>query len=70
MARRELITGKYWCKNRSSTHGVSIPRYKRAIAYLGKHQAGVITPEQKHASFIALNLTVTTIDEVKKYSQL
>lgn len=43
----------------------SVPRYQRAIAYLGKHQAGVITPEQKHASFIALNLTVTTVDEVK-----
>ncbi|EEG84501.1 hypothetical protein PROPEN_02863 [Proteus penneri ATCC 35198] len=25
----------------------SVPRYQRAIAYLGKHQAGVITPEQK-----------------------
>lgn len=42
------------------------PRYQRAIAYLGKHQAGVITPEQKHASFIALNLTVKTAAEVQK----
>ncbi|HIH6545129.1 TPA: Dyp-type peroxidase, partial [Proteus mirabilis] len=41
-------------------------RYQRAINYLGKHQAGVITPEQKHASFIALDLTVTTPEEVEK----
>lgn len=44
----------------------STPRYQRAIAYLGQHQAGVITPEQKHASFIALNLTVTSAEDVKR----
>lgn len=36
----------------------------REIPYLGKHQAGVITPEQKEAIFLSLNLTVKTRDEV------
>lgn len=40
--------------------------YQQAIPYLGEHQAGVITPEQKHASFIALNLTVETATDVKQ----
>ena len=37
----------------------------REIPYLGKHQAGVITPEQKEAIFLSLNLTVKTLDEVE-----
>ncbi|WP_413493013.1 iron uptake transporter deferrochelatase/peroxidase subunit [Morganella psychrotolerans] len=36
----------------------------REIPYLGKHQAGVITPEQKEAIFLSLNLMVKTRDEV------
>ncbi|KLU16698.1 MULTISPECIES: iron uptake transporter deferrochelatase/peroxidase subunit [Xenorhabdus] len=44
------------CDNLSRTH---------AIPYLGKHQAGVITPEQKEAIFLSLNLTVSTLDEVE-----
>ncbi|QTL38257.1 deferrochelatase/peroxidase EfeB [Xenorhabdus budapestensis] len=44
------------CDNLSRTH---------TIPYLGKHQAGVITPEQKEAIFLSLNLTVSTLDEVE-----
>ncbi|MBD2810915.1 deferrochelatase/peroxidase EfeB [Xenorhabdus sp. Vera] len=44
------------CDNRTRAH---------AIPYQGKHQAGVITPEQKEAIFLSLNLTVSTLDEVE-----
>ena len=44
--------------------------YQRAINYLGKHQAGLSRQNKKHASFIALDLTVTTPEEVeKKFSE-
>ncbi|EPL6454414.1 iron uptake transporter deferrochelatase/peroxidase subunit [Providencia rettgeri] len=39
--------------------------YDKAINYLGQHQAGVLTPEQKNASFIAFNITTTKLDELQ-----
>ncbi|MGG4606917.1 iron uptake transporter deferrochelatase/peroxidase subunit [Providencia sp. Me31A] len=39
--------------------------YDKAINYLGKHQAGVLTPEQKCASFIAFNVTSNTVEELQ-----
>lgn len=39
--------------------------YDKAINYLGLHQAGVLTPEQKNASFIAFNVTTTKFDELQ-----
>lgn len=44
------------CDNRERMHAIP-PR--------GEHQAGVITPEQKEAIFLSLNLTVSTLDEVE-----
>lgn len=38
----------------------------RTIPYLGQHQAGVITPEQKEAIFIACNITATTQSELQQ----
>lgn len=38
--------------------------YDNTIEYRGLHQAGVLTPEQKNASFIAFNVTSKTIDEL------
>ncbi|HGN1706984.1 TPA: iron uptake transporter deferrochelatase/peroxidase subunit [Providencia rettgeri] len=39
--------------------------YDKAINYLGQYQAGVLTPEQKCASFIAFNVTSNTIEELQ-----
>ena len=39
--------------------------YDKAINFLGEHQAGVLTPEQKNASFIAFNVTTTSIEELQ-----
>ncbi|HFF1654202.1 TPA: iron uptake transporter deferrochelatase/peroxidase subunit [Providencia rettgeri] len=39
--------------------------YDKTINYLGQHQAGVLTPEQKNASFIAFNITTTKFDELQ-----
>lgn len=39
--------------------------YDKAINFLGQHQAGVLTPEQKNASFIAFNITTTKLDELQ-----
>lgn len=39
--------------------------YDKSINYLGSHQAGVLTPEQKNASFIAFRITSTTLDELQ-----
>lgn len=40
--------------------------YNKSINYLGEHQAGVLTPEQKNASFIAFNITSNSINELQK----
>ncbi|KPD03568.1 iron uptake transporter deferrochelatase/peroxidase subunit [Moellerella wisconsensis] len=45
-------------------------RFDQQINYQGQHQAGVITPEQKEAIFIALNITTKHRDEVKRLFQL
>lgn len=39
--------------------------YDKAINYLGSHQAGVLTPEPKNASFIAFNITENSIEELQ-----
>ncbi|MFD1090414.1 iron uptake transporter deferrochelatase/peroxidase subunit [Providencia vermicola] len=39
--------------------------YDKALNYLGQHQAGVVTPEQKNASFIAFNITTSKLDELQ-----
>lgn len=39
--------------------------YDKAINYLGPHQAGVLTPEPKNASFIAFNMTANSIEELQ-----
>ncbi|EAP9510746.1 deferrochelatase/peroxidase EfeB [Salmonella enterica] len=39
--------------------------YNNSINYQGLHQAGVVTPEQKNASFIAFSVTSKTIDELQ-----
>ncbi|MDV5226914.1 iron uptake transporter deferrochelatase/peroxidase subunit [Providencia manganoxydans] len=41
------------------------PSYDKTIAFEGLHQAGVLTPEQKNATFIAFNVTVDTIDKLQ-----
>ncbi|OAT48636.1 ferrous iron transport peroxidase [Proteus hauseri ATCC 700826] len=61
-----LLLASVGVKAQQNSDCVSNLSYRRAIPYLGKHQAGVITPEQKHASFIALNLTVSSATEVKQ----
>lgn len=61
-----LLLASVGVKAQQNSDCSSALRYQRAIPYLGKHQAGVITPEQKHASFIALNLTVSSAIEVKQ----
>lgn len=61
-----LLLASMGAKAVEKQESLSTPRYQRAIAYLGQHQAGVITPEQKHASLIALNLTVTNADDIKR----
>lgn len=61
-----LLLASVGVKAAETKADTSVIRYQRIIAYLGKHQAGVITPEQKNATFIAVNLTVSTADEVKK----
>lgn len=47
-----------------------IAQFDQQINYQGQHQAGVITPEQKEAIFIALNITTKHRDEVKRLFQL
>ncbi|MFP3019177.1 MAG: iron uptake transporter deferrochelatase/peroxidase subunit [Arsenophonus sp.] len=39
--------------------------YDKIIPFKGIHQSGVLTPEQKNSSFIALNVTSTTLDELE-----
>ncbi|CAL9915925.1 heme-containing peroxidase/deferrochelatase [Candidatus Liberibacter solanacearum] len=39
--------------------------YEKSIAFEDAHQAGVITPEQKNASFVSLNVTAKTLDELQ-----
>lgn len=39
--------------------------YDKSINYLGLHQAGVLTPEQKNASFIAFNITTRQLAELQ-----
>ena len=41
------------------------PTYNKAVNYLGEHQAGVLTPEPKNASFIAFNITSNTVEELQ-----
>ena len=41
------------------------PTYDKAINFLGEHQAGVLTPEQKNASFIAFDVTTNSVDELQ-----
>ncbi|MGP1932235.1 MAG: Dyp-type peroxidase [Arsenophonus sp. ET-YP4-MAG3] len=41
------------------------PIYNKIITFNGIHQSGILTPEQKNSSFIALNVTVTTLDELQ-----
>lgn len=39
--------------------------YGKTIDFEGLHQAGVLTPEQKNASFIAFNITVESLDKLQ-----
>lgn len=39
--------------------------YNKIIPFKGIHQSGILTPEQKNSSFIALNVTATTLDELQ-----
>lgn len=40
--------------------------YRKTIDYRGKHQAGVITKEQKDATFIAFDVTADTLAELEE----
>ena len=40
--------------------------YRKTIEYKGKHQAGVITKEQKDATFIAFDVTADTLAELEE----
>lgn len=46
------------------------PVYDKTIAFEGLHQAGVLTPEQKNASFIAFNVTVDSLDKLQKLFEI
>lgn len=46
-----------------SQHAASIPQNKED--FYGKHQAGIITPAQKHIYFLVLELDTTKITEIK-----
>ena len=39
--------------------------YSKTINYKGEHQAGVITKEQKNATFIAFDVTADTLAELE-----
>lgn len=39
--------------------------YNKAINYLGLHQAGVLTPEPKNATFIAFNTTANSVEQLQ-----
>ncbi|MEX9871212.1 iron uptake transporter deferrochelatase/peroxidase subunit [Providencia huaxiensis] len=39
--------------------------YDKTINYIGLHQAGVLTPEPKNASFIAFNITANSVEELQ-----
>lgn len=47
-----------------------ISAFDNTINYEGRHQAGVITPEQKQAIFIALKIITDKPEEVKKLFQI
>lgn len=44
--------------------------YGKTIDFEGIHQAGVLTPEQKNASFIAFNVTVESLDKLQKLFEI
>lgn len=44
--------------------------YDKTIPFEGLHQAGVLTPEQKNASFIAFNVTVESLDKLQKLFEI
>ncbi|MFP3014464.1 MAG: iron uptake transporter deferrochelatase/peroxidase subunit [Arsenophonus sp.] len=39
--------------------------YNKTIPFKGVHQSGILTPQQKNSSFIALNVTTTKLDDLK-----
>ncbi|MGP1939616.1 MAG: Dyp-type peroxidase [Arsenophonus sp. ET-DL9-MAG3] len=39
--------------------------HNKVITFNGIHQSGILTPEQKNSSFIALSVTATTLDELQ-----
>lgn len=41
--------------------------YNKAINYLGLHQAGVLTPEPKNATFIAFNTTANSVEQLQTF---
>lgn len=44
--------------------------YGKTIDFEGLHQAGVLTPEQKNASFIAFNVTVESLDKLQNLFEI
>ncbi|MCW2258113.1 deferrochelatase/peroxidase EfeB [Providencia alcalifaciens] len=46
------------------------PSYGNTIDFEGIHQAGVLTPEQKNASFIAFNVTAESLDKLQKLFEI
>ncbi|EKT65584.1 iron uptake transporter deferrochelatase/peroxidase subunit [Providencia burhodogranariea] len=44
--------------------------YGNTIDFEGIHQAGVLTPEQKNASFIAFNVTAESLDKLQKLFEI
>ncbi|EKT54261.1 iron uptake transporter deferrochelatase/peroxidase subunit [Providencia sneebia] len=44
--------------------------YHKTIPFEGLHQAGVITPEQKSASFIAFNVTIDSLDKLQQLFEI
>ncbi|ELX8379484.1 iron uptake transporter deferrochelatase/peroxidase subunit [Providencia vermicola] len=44
--------------------------YEKTIPFEGLHQAGVLTPEQKNASFIAFNVTADSLDKLQKLFEI
>ena len=47
-------------------HANQKSKAKQVIDFFGKHQAGIITPSQAYGYFVAFDLTVTTVKEVKQ----
>ncbi|EPG7579627.1 iron uptake transporter deferrochelatase/peroxidase subunit [Providencia rettgeri] len=39
--------------------------YDKTINYIGLHQAGVLTPEPKNATFVAFNITANSVEELQ-----